>query len=515
MQRRVVLALALGESLIVLTGSVLAIFDRGFDGLYGLDAFAYTDYALGPLTTALSHGQLPPDFFWPPAFPMVIAAIGALGLGDRAGQVVALICGSALPFLVVLVGRQIPIRDDERTRDVAALVAGLIVALASHLWQSSIVAMADTMGAALATLGVWAAFRYSRGAGWPLIALSAAAFAVAIQTRWVYGLVALPFVALTLWQVINRLRDRNWIDAATGFTAGALAALVFLIPAGLPIAIALANGQAPPFTGDFAVYSWNPFGALSTSFETPDGTLSYTLPTGVFYLLQPLQPYWLGALGLFLVPGVASVARRPDRFRVAVLAWLFVVIAFHVGGAYQNTRFFLAALPAAAIVAAIGVMETYRYVRDRVWRDRESSSASSGSLIRRAFTWLLVGAVIVNVLYSESFARSFAFRQMLDLSSIRELAALTEPHARIISLGATPVLRHDGRDVVELYSLEPAEARALVADDRPSYVLADAYSVLHQFGELPAGSTFVALTTEPGLTPVRTLANWTLYAVAD
>ena len=42
---------------------------RRFDGLYGQDAFAYYDYATGPLRAALLSLKLPPPFTWPPGSP--------------------------------------------------------------------------------------------------------------------------------------------------------------------------------------------------------------------------------------------------------------------------------------------------------------------------------------------------------------------------------------------------------------------------------------------------------------
>jgi hypothetical protein len=367
--------------------------------------------------------------------------------------------------------------------------------------------MADTLGAAFATLGAWTALRFARDSRWPLLAVSAAAFAVAIQTRWIYGLVALPFVALTLWRLYSEARVGRATTSAVSFVAGAAAAVVMLLPTGLPIVTALAGGQAPPFTGDFAVYSWNPFGALSSSFDTADGRLSYSLPTGLFYLLQPFQPYWLGATGLLLLPGSLAILRKPDPGRLVILGWLAAVTAFLIGGGYQNTRFMLAALPPAAIVASIGAVTTYRYARDR--------SRYANRRLAAVFAVVVGIAIVFNALYAVRFSSAFVERQTADLTSIRQLSARVQPDARIISLGATPVLLHDGRDAVELYGLEAESARALVADARPDYLLVDTQAVTGQFGAMAAGRTFAALAAEPGITALQAAGIWTLYVIGE
>ena len=58
---------------------------HGFDGLYGQDSFAYVDYALGPLTDSLRRLDLPPDFYWPLGYPLLVSLLAlATGLGAQA-----------------------------------------------------------------------------------------------------------------------------------------------------------------------------------------------------------------------------------------------------------------------------------------------------------------------------------------------------------------------------------------------------------------------------------------------
>ena len=59
---------------VLLLASVAALCIAGdFDGLYGQDAFAYYDYAIGPLRDSLLALQPLPAFFWPPGYPLFVA----------------------------------------------------------------------------------------------------------------------------------------------------------------------------------------------------------------------------------------------------------------------------------------------------------------------------------------------------------------------------------------------------------------------------------------------------------
>lgn len=109
-----------------------------FDGLYGQDSFAYYGYALA-LRQALLAGELPPPFFWPMGYPLVIGWMSLfLGSGPAAGQWVSVLAGAGLaPLVYQLVGayRSFAWRG--------GVVAGLLTAVAGQLLLSSVLVMAD------------------------------------------------------------------------------------------------------------------------------------------------------------------------------------------------------------------------------------------------------------------------------------------------------------------------------------------------------------------------------------
>src|SRR4029453_16931673 len=94
--------------LLVLVPSASIALYRGFDGLYGQDAYAYFDYATGPLRQALIGRTQLPAFFWPPGYPLLVA-LASFGLGrvPAAGQVVSLLMGALVPVMTALLAREL------------------------------------------------------------------------------------------------------------------------------------------------------------------------------------------------------------------------------------------------------------------------------------------------------------------------------------------------------------------------------------------------------------------------
>jgi hypothetical protein len=377
--------------------------------------------------------------------------------------------------------------------------------VAGQLWQSSVVGMSDTLGIAVATLAAVGAARHAATGRRRWLLLAAVGCAAAIQVRWVYGLVTIAIAGLVAWTLIGRWRGGDAAvrrSAVAQLVVGAVVGLVVVVPTVLPMVDAARAGGAIPFTADFAAYRWDPASALRSSFDTLDGRLSYALPTGAFYGLQAVESYWAFGLGLLALPGLAVVLRQRSPAQTALLvAWPALVVGFLVGGATQNTRFFLAAWPPVAILVASGAVW--------LW-----STAARWQRGRMVVVGLLALGLLVNAAAAARFTDAFIDRQLHDLAAIRSLAARVPGDARILTIGATPVLRHDGRqDVVELFDLDEAAARALVDDPRTEYVLVDLDAIHGQWAGTIPGRTVAALEADPGLASVATAGAWTLARV--
>ena len=469
---------------------------RGFDGLYGQDAYAYFDYATTSVRDSILHGRPLEAFFWPPGYPVLVALISlATGPLPMAGQIVSLAMGALVPVLTALLARELWPHEV-----LAPLLAGVLVALSGQLWQSSIVVMADTTGLALATFGALALVRYARSGrlGW-LVAASAAV-ACALLARWIYGVVALPF-ALYALLVLGRRANRR--EAILHALAAVIAAAVLLVPVlGPPLLGLLAHPAEPAsFAGNLQVYSWSPLNALRRDFFTADGHLSYALSNGVYYAIAPANLAFFGPL---LAPWMAVGLWRTVRQRKAaplllIAGWAAVVYGFHAGAPWQNFRFTLAYLPPLAVLAAGGLTWTWRSLDPR-WAPALALCAAAGLLVS--------GVAAVRLV------EGFIDRKDEDVALVRWVQAHTSPDAQLFSFGPTLTLRHyTSLPTFDLFDLSPSDVRSILAAPMPTYLLLDERSVEQQWLDRAPSANFHLLRDGPGLTPIGALGGYTLYRV--
>jgi len=441
---------------------------RGFDGLYGQDAYAYFDYGAVSVRQSILHLAPLEAFFWPPGYPLLVALASiAIGPSAVAGQAVSLLMGALVPVFTALLVRELWPSDLP-----LAVLAGVLVALCGQLWQSSIVVMADTTGLALATLSAWALVRYQRTGRWPWLLIASAAVAYATLARWIYGLVAIPFALYALWALARATPRTALLHALTAALVGA----ALLVPVlGPPLLGLLSHPSAPAaFAGNLQVYSWSPLNAVKRDFFTADGHLSYALPNGVYYAIAPANLAFFGPLlAPWLAVGLWAAARDWSRpTLLLILGWAGLVYAFHAGAAWQNFRFTLAYLPPLAVLVAAGLTWTWRHVSRRV-----------GLLVVVCGALGLLatasGAVRLN--------QGFIDRKDDDLALVRWVQAQTPPGAQLLSFGPTLAFRHyTDLPTFDLFDLTPGDLDAVLAVPGPTYVLLDEQNVQDQWlGQAP------------------------------
>jgi 4-amino-4-deoxy-L-arabinose transferase-like glycosyltransferase len=511
---RIVLALV-GLGLLVLVPVIVLVATRDFAGLYGQDAFGYANYTFDLLRPALAAGRLPPDWPQPPGFPMVVAAISlVLGPDARLGQGVSLAAGVALPVTTAALAHEALARSpgmDGRARLGVPLLAGVVIALAGQLWQSSAVAMPDTLAALAATLGAGAVCRYARSPRAIWLVAGAAAIAFAIDTRWIDSLVAVPIALAGLVGLATVWRDDRG-RALVHAGAATLVALLVLAPVGGQMALAAFDGRPVPFNADFGAYRWSPLDVLRTDFSTPDGTLVYAQPPGRFYLFQPAQSYWFGPAAVVAVLGAIRVLRRGGLVGGLVLvAWPLAVIGFLAAAPYQNPRFLLAAAPPIAILLALGAWRAWTWLIGHVPVDRRGPVTAAAAVL--AIGWFGLAAA-----FAWRYTDAFVERQTRDLAAIRAIEARLPPDARIMALGPTGAVRFDGfADVIELFGQTPATATAAMTaatrTGRPAYLVVDDEAIATQWAGRAPALTVDALRTTLGLTPIAHEGAWSLYRV--
>lgn len=466
-----------------------------FDGLYGQDPFAYSDYAIGPLRESLLRLKPPPPFFWPPGYPLLVALVSlAVGPVPLAGQLVSLIAGGLVPVFTALLAREVWGSGSK-----VPWIAGLMAAFTGQLWQSSAVVMSDATGLAAITLGVWALVRYGRQGRLGWLTLATIALAWAILTRWIYALVAVPCAVYGLATLFRHGRRTVLIH-------GGVAALVVGFILGPVLVPAISSLLKPasdlaPFAGDFQVLTWHPLRAFRREFITSDGFLRYRLPNGLYYALAPAHWfYFTPLLAPLILPGLWTVVRRrPAGPLYLMVGWAAVVYAFLAGFPWQNFRFTLAYLPPLAVLAGIGLDTLSRIRRERL-----------GWLIG---TYLAVGLAAMAI-GGVRLTQGFIDRKHDHLAIVRWVESQAPADARLLTFGLTLTFRHYSRlETLELFELNPAEMAGLLEDDRPTFLLLDVSGVEEQWRGRAPEVNYRWLREGPGLERLGSRQGYTLFRV--
>lgn len=518
----------------LLLGAGGIAFALRFDGLYGQDAFAYYNYASGPLRTALLTAAPWPYFFWPPGYPFALTlATFILGLTPLAGQLLSLLAGSLVPVVTALWAHELFPENKN-----LPWVAGIIAALTPQLWQSSIVVMADTLGLLCAVVGAWATTRYARTLalaraerltraepveappltqGIPWLLLASTAWAYAILTRWIYGLAALPSIVYILYLIIRntffsrpsaplQIFIRLFITPSLAIIPG----LLILSPL---FSATVQAAQTPtaliPFAGNLQVHSWQLANFFQREFSTPDGQLSYALPNFFYYLTFPAQRlYFTPIVAFFISLGLWPLMRQRQWANLFLLGgWASLVIAYHSGDPWQNVRFNLAHLPPLAILAALGWGALGQWVKQ--WRGLRPFDRLMAQPAWLAYGWLALGLCAM-LLSSVQLVHSFSTRQLQNLALVQRVDPHLPTGSRLITFGLTATFQHYGQhETLELYELDQTEIALLLADPRPLYILLDTRAIEAQWSAMPLGATYRWL--QPQLTPQAQFDAYTLF----
>ncbi|HEX6507246.1 MAG TPA: hypothetical protein VF221_06400, partial [Chloroflexota bacterium] len=349
---------------ILLAGWVIVAWN--FNGLYGQDPYAYYDYGVGPLRHSLLDGAPLSAMFWPLGYPILITLSSiVVGPVTGAGQIVNLLGAGAAVGLTYLLGRDLLLQGGASpvlARRAGALAA-LLLGVTGRLIESSVLIMADSVALATALLSAWALVRWSAsaiesrsGAGW--MALSSAALAWSVVTRWGQAALAVAWIAAMLpvvrvrWSHLWRALPWAIIPAST-----ILAAQLWLVYTVRPEA----DLGPLPFAGDLDLVNgagsgWSLLHLFQHAFVNADGVERYPWPNGLFYAAGPFQLQYLTPLFVpAVLLGILTAAMRYRRSLVLLLAWPAVLLLFDAGLAEQNPRFILAALPPIAILAGLGL----------------------------------------------------------------------------------------------------------------------------------------------------------------
>lgn len=471
---------------------VALVLGSGYNGLYGQDAYAYFGYAAGSLVTGHGLAFPPPPFPFPPGYPYLVA-LGILLAGPApwVGQLLSLAGVVAAALLTTGLGRML-----WPDRPWVAAVAGSLVALDGQLGRAGLSVMSDGCGLALATAAVVSVIRYRRSGRGRWLTAAAATAAAAVLCRWAMALVALPVAVYAAAALIERPPGRALRHAAVALAVAALCLS--------PVLVAIATG-AGGFTVDFDAAAWSPAHAFARTTVSTEGIQHHAAPPAVYYAVAPahpsvLAPIMAGFLPLGLAGALVGIRRGGGRRRelALVVGWAAVAYLFLAGIPLRNPRFTLTFLPPLALLAASGAA----WLADRrpAWRRPVAVAVAAG------LAWAAVGGWRSTVDLVRLKARHLEIVRWVE----RELPA----DARLLSFWYTATVAFESRlEPIELYGLEPDEARRIAAGDRPGYLLVPEAVVRSQWRNRSPERALVGLERDPGLELVGTMDGASLYLV--
>ena len=314
----------------VLVAGLYALF-RGFDGLYGQDAYGYANQAKH-LQVWWQGGAPPPPYFWTSSYPGLGALLMRIFPEVKAALPMQLISILALGGTVAICTRWL--QDRVAGARFAGVVAFLSIGLSPFLFRCAISVMSDSLTIFWTSLCIWQGSRYWKRGDAKHLAWAAFAAGAAVMTRYSVA----PFLALPmLFFGFQALRWGKWTH------------LGCLLLAALPvIPELLLPHPASPYHASAAAWDIGRF--FQSEYEhLNDGHLSHS-QVNIVHVMAPLwNPGYLGAIGLCMPLLLVLVSRR-DKAAWLLLACFLVYALFLAGLPVQNPRFMLPTLPLLLVV---------------------------------------------------------------------------------------------------------------------------------------------------------------------
>ena len=476
-----------------------------FDGLYGQDAYDYHRYAVS-LRESLAQGQGVPPFFWPIGYPLHVV-VGQLiaGAQPSAGQAISVFAGALVAPLTFALAHETVRAIDARRAQRAGLMAGLIVAMAGQMLISSLSVMSDATGLAWATASAWLVVRYMRTLRPATLALATLTLAVAVVTRWVFGLLAVPWTigVLLAWR-------RDW--PSIGWRRAAFLSLASFAIGGLVVATQVLPGNA--HTGDLQVVHWDPLNALRSQVANTDGAWTYSMPVGLFYLQPLAAPSYLFPLFIpFWLAGLLALARLGAPVRALLIGWPLIVYIFLAGIAWENPRFALALFPPLAVWAGLGF--DWLWEQGNRKQDDGEQGNRKGCPYGNAWAVALAAAALIGTLvWAGRVVGNFVAAKNADLARVAHVSARLPGGSLLLTFGLTLSLEHyTDLAVVDLHSESQESLAARLSGCAAVFAYVDVENLDRQWRGRTPEVNFRWLRDAAGLEEVDRFGGYTLYRV--
>ena len=505
--------------IIALTIRLSAILYWRFDGLYGQDAYAYLQQGLA-IAHSLSLGQLPPDhFFWPNGYPALIAlSTQFLGQTALAAQLVSLLCGACLSPLAYLLSRDLwldelgQVVSEPSVASLAGLLAGLIVAVAGQPILSSIVIMADIPALFWAMVAAWGLIRATRPLPEPLkpetattaavwFFIAGAAFALALTSRWIYGLIGPALAGYTIYR--NYRYQRAWWPLLFAILSG----LLILLPQ------LWLSARAPDGLVHSFLLGWQLPNFFRRQFINADGYFSYRLPNAIFYAQPAGHPAYI-----FPVLGAAVVWSGWRLWRlkgwaplILLLGWIGPVYLFLGGIPFQNFRFNLTHYLPLIILTGYGLSDLLSLISSLPAENRLAPGSVAWSpLLKTIIALSLIGMLA----WAYPMLDTFLTTQNHNKTIAYEIEKTLPAEATLVAFGLTLTLQHYTRlNTVDLYYFDETSLDNLTKTEPSFYLLLDPPNIETQWQGKPLQQNFHWLKEKTKLIKIGSYPPYVLFKV--
>ncbi len=357
------------------------------------------------------------------------------------------------------------------------LLAGLLLNASGQMLQSSVVLMSDVPAVFWASLSLWGCLRYQwhladPRVAWRWLILASVALGMAAITRWVYGLLIIPWGLACLVMWTGRIKWRDFMIA--------------LIPFTLIVSLQLLHSRQNPtaFYDHQWLQTWDIDHATQQDFVNADGTFHYDktqveyyadMARDDHYLVYPLTIYL--ALG---VVGLLNQLRRNSVLLILLSGWYATTFIFLVGIPYQNIRFALTLFPPLVIVSALG----WGYLWQMVSRLHH-------------LKWIVLAIMLFSLIkpmqigYQTGFdaTEALATRKSKDLAAIEwAQTQIKEDDAVVYSLNLHLMMEVYAPNFTnrQIFYETPESLAATLDPNQPTYILVNSWSIENQWqGKAP------------------------------
>jgi 4-amino-4-deoxy-L-arabinose transferase-like glycosyltransferase len=468
--------------------------DRGFDGLYGQDPYAYYDFA-GEIRASIIEGRAPGNFFWPLGYPALLAVGHSLfGTNPATGQIINILMGAALAPLVYILARQM---SSGRS---GAFTAALLMGISGQALQSSIVIMADIPALFWATLSAVILWRYINkfAAAKPvspvLLSIVALTLALACITRWLYLALIIPWALALLITWKGRIRWRTSILPL-------ITALIIFIPQ-----LIYSRTNPYPVLNHAWVEGWSPHNIFSAVFDNVDGHFEYSKINGLYYAQPFYDAYYLAPVFTpLLLMGLWGLFRdRRFAALLMLLGWAIVPYLFLAGIPYQNIRFPLIVFPAVAILARLGLEKAALWTRN---------------IIRPSIAYIALVALVTfgasqTMATTTNNITTFITKQQGDKETALWAAERIPEGSTLYTFGLTLTLQHyTTLNVHEIFYETPETLEQKWVQDQRDYLLLNVWNIENQWAGLDPQLDYHWLRDQRGLIMLGKNGYYTLFII--